>query len=77
MKATKSKMAIGAVVLLRETLRDPEEKQGFNGLPRLAMSQISLTGLERYELSSLGRLQSLQIMLWETVGITMLYALLS
>ena len=32
MKATKSKMAIGAVVLLRETIRDAEEKQGFNGL---------------------------------------------
>jgi hypothetical protein len=60
------------VVLLRETIRDAEEKQGFSGLPRVAMSQICLTGLERCELSSLGRLQSLQIMLWETVSITML-----
>ena len=67
MKATRSKMVIGincvvTVVLLHETIRDAEEKSG------LPMSQISLTGLDRCELSSLGRLQSLQIMLWETVS---------
>jgi hypothetical protein len=38
MKATKSKMAIGincavTVVLLRETIGNAEEKQGFSGLP--------------------------------------------
>ena len=42
-KRQKSKMVIGAVVLLRETIRDAEEKSG------LQMSQISLTSLERCE----------------------------
>ena len=78
MKATKSKMVICVVtvVLLRETIGDAEEK---SGLPR-PMSQISLTGLKRCELSSLGRFQFLQMLLLETVSITMIlipYELLS
>jgi hypothetical protein len=64
------------VVLLHETIRDAEEK---SGLPR-PMSQISLTGLKRCELSSLSRFQFLQMLLLETVSITMIlipYELLS
>jgi hypothetical protein len=55
-------MAIGinyavTVVLLRETIRDAEEKQGFSGLSQVGMSQICLTGFERCELFSFGQLQ--------------------
>jgi hypothetical protein len=42
-------------ILLRD-IRDAEEKQGFGGLPQVTMSQTYLTGLERCELFSLGRL---------------------
>jgi hypothetical protein len=74
MKATKSKMVLGincvvTVVLLRETIRDAEEK---SGLPRPSVSRISLTGLKRFELSSLGRFQFLQMLPLETVSITMI-----
>ena len=73
MKAPKSKMVLGincvvTVVLLRETIRDAEEK---SGLPR-PMSRISPTGLKRFELSSLGRFQFLQMLPLETVSITMI-----
>jgi hypothetical protein len=81
MKAIKSKMVIDincvvTAVLRGETIRDAEEKSG----PPGPMSQIYLTGLKRCESSSLGRLQSLQILPLETVSITMIlipYELLS